>query len=115
MKALILNNEVVDLVDAEFEVHESMTWMDAPDGCAVGWVLDNGILKDANQKTPEEIAAAKLANLRMVRNRKLRNTDWRFRSDLTVSQEWIDYCQALRDITNTYTSLEDVVWPVKPE
>jgi len=25
------------------------------------------------------------------------------------------YRQALRDITETYTSLDDVVWPVMPE
>jgi len=31
-----------------------------------------------------------------------------------MSAEQIAYRQALRDITETYTSLDDVVWPVKP-
>ena len=38
MKALILNNKVVDTAPEEFEVHESMTWMDCSDECeAGGW------------------------------------------------------------------------------
>ena len=36
--------------------------------------------------------------LRIERDRLLQETDWRFRSDLTPSQAWIDYCQALRDL-----------------
>ena len=28
MKALILNNKVVDLKEVEFEVHSSLTWVD---------------------------------------------------------------------------------------
>ena len=33
----------------------------------------------------------------------------------SVPEEWVTYRQALRDITESYTSLEDVVWPTKPE
>jgi hypothetical protein len=35
--------------------------------------------------------------------------------DRTATDEQRAYRQALRDITDTYTSLEDVVWPEKPE
>lgn len=50
------------------------------------------------------------------RNNLLQETDWRFRSDQTPSQEWIDYCQALRDITDTFDPfIEDIIWPTKPE
>lgn len=52
MKALIAYNDdldkyvVVDIVESEFEVHESLTWMDCPDGCVVGeWELINGSLQ----------------------------------------------------------------------
>jgi hypothetical protein len=115
MKALILNNEVVQIEETEFEVHESLTWMDAPEGCSVGWVLNNGALEDPSPKTEADIAAEKLEHLRMVRNKKLRQTDWWASSDLTMTQAQIDYRQALRDITNTYSSLEDAVFPTKPE
>ena len=45
MKALILNNKVVDLAATEFEVHSSMSWMDAPEGCKRGWLLNAGVLE----------------------------------------------------------------------
>jgi hypothetical protein len=41
-------------------------------------------------------------------------TDWRFRSDLSPSQEWIDYCQALRDIPQQEGFPFDVQWPISP-
>ena len=43
-------------------------------------------------------------------------------SDLTPSQAWIDYCQALRDLPansepqlNENRELTNVTWPEKPE
>lgn len=54
------------------------------------------------------------ASLREQRNTLLEETDWWALSDRTMTQAQIDYRQALRDITNTYSSLDDVVWPVKP-
>lgn len=56
-----------------------------------------------------------LKRLRQERDLLIAQTDWWASSDLTMTQEQIDYRQALRDITNTYTSLDDVVWPTKPE
>jgi len=55
-----------------------------------------------------------LRNLRHHRNILLAETDWWASSDLTMTAEQTAYRQALRDITDTYTSLEDVVWPTKP-
>jgi hypothetical protein len=52
MKALVHENIVVDLVETEFEVHESAAWMDAPEGCKTGWVLVNGSLV-APEPAPE--------------------------------------------------------------
>jgi hypothetical protein len=31
-----------------------------------------------------------------------------------IPAAWKTYRQSLRDITDTYTSLDDVVWPEKP-
>lgn len=53
--------------------------------------------------------------LRMHRNSKLAETDWWVLPDRTATDEQLAYRQALRDITDTYTSLDDVVWPEKPE
>ena len=52
--------------------------------------------------------------LRKERDRKLTETDWWASSDLTMTTEQTNYRQALRDITNTYSSLDTVVWPEKP-
>jgi hypothetical protein len=55
-----------------------------------------------------------LIELRSKRNLKLAETDWWVLPDRTATQAQLDYRQALRDITETYTSLDDVVWPTKP-
>lgn len=55
------------------------------------------------------------ALLRKHRDRLLAETDyWMFSDTTTATQAQLDYRQALRDITDTYTSLDDVVWPTKP-
>ena len=61
------------------------------------------------------IAEGKLIALRKERNSLLALTDWWASSDLTMTSAQTTYRQALRDITDTYTSLDDVVWPTKPE
>ena len=59
-------------------------------------------------------AADSLSALRQERDIKLKETDWWASSDLTMTQAQTDYRQALRDITDTYSSVADVVWPTKP-
>ena len=60
-----------------------------------------------------------LQELRDARSMFLRDTDWMvtkaIETGTTVPQEWQTYRQALRDITETYTSLDDVNWPEKPQ
>ena len=60
------------------------------------------------------IAEKPLNELREERNRLLAETDWWVLPDRTATQAQLDYRQALRDITDTYTSLDTVVWPTKP-
>ena len=65
-------------------------------------------------KQSELTAAEPLAALREERNRRLAETDWLGNSDVTMSAAWKTYRKALRDITEDYSSLDDVVWPDKP-
>ena len=67
-------------------------------------------------KEKELLDDYKLGWLRHERNVKLAETDWTQNRDVTLTNDaaWQTYRQALRDITNTYTSLDDVVWPEKP-
>ena len=60
-------------------------------------------------------ARAKLIDLRVERDQLLRQTDyWAYEDTPTMTQAQIDYRQALRDITDNATSLDDVTWPTKP-
>lgn len=56
-----------------------------------------------------------LDELRGARNKMLIDTDsWALPDTPDMTQAQLDYRQALRDITDTYTSLDTVVWPTKP-
>lgn len=61
-------------------------------------------------------AEVDLDNLRRERDNLLKETDWTQFPDIpeATRNAWQPYRQALRDITNTYSSLNDVVWPTKP-
>ena len=67
---------------------------------------------DDEAKTAKDAEQAK--SVRASRDDKLKATDWRFRSDMTPSQEWKDYCQALRDLPNATGFPWDMEWPIEP-
>ena len=104
--------------EAEFnEMFRKVTGADA-NGTAIESAnpADWGVTwAQASAKRDELIVAQPLKELRAERNRRIAETDWWASSDLTMTAEQTAYRQALRDITNTYSSLDDVVWPVKPE
>ena len=59
-----------------------------------------------------------ILQLRQNRNQKLAESDYRALSDQILNQEWRDYRQALRDITQDLETVEDVesvAWPTEPE
>ena len=65
-------------------------------------------------KKTELVNAEPMRLLREERNRRLAETDWWASSDLTMTSAQTTYRQALRDITDSATSLDDVTWPTKP-
>ncbi len=68
---------------------------------------------NASQPTSEQILAEKWNNIRIQRNNKLFQTDWRACSDLTLSDEWKNYRQALRDVP-TQSDPDNIAWPTEP-
>ena len=60
----------------------------------------------------------KMQELKLERNRMLADCDWTQANDSPLfdakKKEWATYRQALRDITDGATSLDDVTWPTKP-
>tara|TARA_B100001778_G_scaffold147771_1_gene121573 strand:+ start:1188 stop:1610 length:423 start_codon:yes stop_codon:yes gene_type:complete len=59
-----------------------------------------------------------LQEVRIERNHLLTDTDWvvarASETGTAIPDNWKTYRQALRDITKTATSPDDVVWPTKP-
>lgn len=55
-----------------------------------------------------------LKMLRAKRDYLIAKTDWWVMPDRTATEAQLAYRQALRDITETYTSLDDVIWPEEP-
>lgn len=68
--------------------------------------------QEAAYKASKDAEQAK--SVRQSRDDKLSATDWRFRSDLTPSQEWKDYCQALRNVPSQSGFPWEVIWPTQP-
>ena len=67
------------------------------------------------KKQAELEKAADLEALRVERTKLLSETDWWDASDTpAMTDEQKKYRQDLRDITKTYSSLNDVKWPTKP-
>lgn len=65
-------------------------------------------------KKDELVAAEPMRLLREERDRRIAETDWWAGSDHTMTTEQTNYRQALRDITDSATSLDNVTWPTKP-
>ena len=91
--------------------YESIIWKNEPKCTKGEW----------EQAKSELAAEYPMKLLRKERDQLIALTDWRFRSDLTPSQAWIDYCQALRDLPATATpaldengNLTGVTWPTPP-
>ena len=102
----LYSDAVVVSVDRENELYEAF------DADCNAVTID---LVAVETKAEELYVVVKLEKLRRERNRLLAETDYWNASDTPdMSDEQIAYRQALRDITETYTSLDDVVWPTKP-
>ena len=78
---------------------------------------------EVNAKVTELINAERYRLLRIERNRRLQETDWRASSDLTISGDWKAYRQDLRDLPAQQTpklnsdgelDSTSISWPPEP-
>ena len=78
---------------------------------------------EINHKISELDSAEAIRLLRLERNARIAETDWRASSDLTISDAWKTYRQALRDLPATASpsldsnydlDLTSVTWPTEP-
>ena len=78
-------------------------------------------LCDSLGMTEEEVASCHaeglLNELKAKRNELIAETDWTSGEDVPqgIKDLFFPYRQQLRDITQHYKSLDEVVWPEKPE
>ena len=73
--------------------------------------------REAEEKTFNDAAPARrMAELRQERDWLLQKTDYMALGDVTMTDVWKTYRQALRDITDTYSSMSDdgFAFPTKP-
>ena len=74
--------------------------------------------REAEEKTwSDEAPARRMVDLRQKRNALLAETDYMALGDVTLSDAWKTYRQALRDITDTTPSddaLSNITFPTKP-
>ena len=102
-----------------------------------GWVLSgteysglewhDELLKPTEEQCNTKLAALNDAEparlLRVERDKRLKECDWRASSDLTISDAWKTYRQALRDLPASASpkldseynlDLTSVTWPTEP-
>lgn len=117
----MINGLFYTYIDAVLALVDNAKFYPSEDGTYenVEWV------DDREQPSPEAVATKleelktqeTLYFLRIERDKLLKETDWTAGDDVpqTIKDNFRPYRQALRDITQTYTSLQEVVWPIKPQ
>ena len=76
--------------------------------------LDNNDIKSVHEDLVALAQSTILPMLRFERDNRLKETDIWGLQDYPASSQQLAYRQALRDITDSYDSLDGVVWPTKP-
>jgi hypothetical protein len=71
--------------------------------------VEEEAIRDAEEKAWSDKAFDRaIARLKTKRNNLLKETDWMASSDVTMSDDWKTYRQALRDITSGLDTVEKV-------
>ena len=116
-----------DITSALIALKPGAQWvLRGTDYSGLEW-LDSGQTKPTETELTNKIttldAAEPMRLLREERDKRIAKTDWRASSDLTVSDAWKTYRQALRDLpasaspsldSNYDLDLTSVTWPTEP-
>ena len=116
-----------DIASALQELKPGAEWvLRGNDYSGLEWI-DSSQTKPTETEVTNKIAALDAAEamklLRVERDTRISKTDWRASSDLTLTDAWKTYRQALRDLPANSTpkvdsfnnlDLTSVTWPTKP-
>lgn len=111
--AIIENGVVTNVVVADSAI--GVNWVEAGENCEKGGTYSNGVF------TRKEVPVEPITwdDIRQERDFLLSRSDWTQIPDSPLSDadkgSWQTYRQSLRDITDTYSDPDEVVWPNKPE
>lgn len=113
----IENNAIQDIAKVNpfdiFEKDYASKFIEAPDEVTHFWTYDG-----ENFHSPVISETTKWNLIRDERNKKLTETDWKIikllEQGTEIPESLKTYRQTLRDIPNTYTNPDDVVWPEMP-
>ena len=87
-------------------------------GKRVQFTAEEEAARDAEEQAwADDAPNRRMAELRRQRDALLAETDWMANSDVTMSDAWATYRQALRDITTQTPSddaLSNITFPTKP-
>lgn len=87
-------------------------------GERIAFTAEEETARDAVEKAwADDAPNRRMAELRRLRDILLAETDWMANSDVTMSDAWATYRQALRDITTQTPSddaLSNITFPTKP-
>ena len=109
----LTENNVVELVEnlSYITPTQKLSNVDAyvQDGKAYNVRVENTTAEEQIALTDEKWIA-----IRLERDRRLQITDWRASSDLTLSDDWKNYRNELRQIPQTQTDPYNIAWPTEP-
>ena len=116
-----------DITDAIMSLKPGAEWvLRGTEYSGLEW-LDSGqqpTEQEVRAKIIELDAAEPMRLLRIERNKKIAETDWRMLPDQTPSDDWTNYRQALRDLPASATpklgsdgklDFSSFTWPTEPE
>ena len=119
-----------DITDAIMSLKPGAEWvLRGTEYSGLEW-LDSGQTQPTEEEVTNELkkldAAEPMRLLRHERDKRIALTDWRASSDLTITDSWKTYRQALRDLPQTAggaakldsefnLDLSSIPWPEEPK
>jgi hypothetical protein len=121
MKALISpleNNRIAEIAEKDFPVAQPLYWIDCPDDCTANYTYDGKkFIQPAIENLPYEQLSGdqKLNLIRIERNARLLACDWTQLLDTVCDKKaWATYRQALRDLPENITDVDNPIYPIPP-
>lgn len=110
----VKNNKVTNRAEFDGEIPENWpekeVWF-RNEEAQIGWVYKN-------KKFEAPVLFIDNKNYIQERDKRLKESDWIVIRSLetgnAIPEQWLDYRQALRDLTKNSKDMNNIEWPIKP-